>query len=365
MRQHNILRQYGSFNVYQLMRVLLAGQPSTWPIEKRLRFRADLSLAFPGREFSSITVHRPKSAIGQAASVKPITGEVIEIHTANYSMASVLGPLPEPFTEWVRDLKRASEPAMADFLNIFNQRLNILRYQLKQAQTMGLNSVAPEETDQAKALGALAGLGLPQVQAQVPLPPRSWLSLAGLLANCRKSASTVVHVLNLLLNTKEKPEKIKVSLIPLIGAWQAIEPEDRFTLGRRNRQLGQRTVLGRRMWDQQARVRIVIDGIDYVDFCKLLPPNRALSSQPSGTDNADTADTDQSYYQRFLGILHLLLDRLADCEIEMNVTSATIPQQRQMRGMRLNQTAWLGSRQMPPTRRVTYLIPAHGSARAA
>ncbi len=162
LRQERILQRYSNFNVYQLMRLL----PSTWPIEKRLRFRADLSSAFPACEFSSIAVHRAKEITYKPGAA--VVGEVIEIHTANYCVASLLGPLPEPFTEWVRDLERAHEPAMANFLNIFNQRLNILRYQLKQSQTVGLNSVAPEKTEQAKALAALAGLGLPQLADQVP-----------------------------------------------------------------------------------------------------------------------------------------------------------------------------------------------------
>lgn len=354
MRQDLILQQYSNFNVYQLMRLLLAEQPSTWPIEKRLRFRADLSLAFPAHEFSSITVHKAKKVNGKTTSPGvPDGGEIIEIQTANYSLAGLLGPLPEPFTEWVRDLKLASEPAMADFLDIFNQRLNILRYQLKQAQTIGLNSISPEKTAHANALSAFAGLSLPQVQQQVPLAPRAWLSLAGLLANCRKSATTVVHVLKLLFNTTQQPEKIKVSLIPLIGAWKSIEIEDRLKLGQRNQQLGQRTVLGRHMWDQQARVRIVIDQIDYSDFCDILPPSR-IQQRPHSAG---------IYFQRFSGILLLLLDRLVDCEIELHVNTASIPPRRQIQGMRLSQTAWLNSGPAKSsgasTRRVCYLMPVY------
>ncbi|MFZ6675471.1 type VI secretion system baseplate subunit TssG [Undibacterium sp. Xuan67W] len=359
MRQELILQQYNNFNVYQLMRLLLAEQPNS-PIEKRFRFRADLSLAFPAHEFSSITVHKPRRTKDKTTSPGiPGDAEIIEIQTANYSLAGILGPLPEPFAEWVRDLKQASEPAMADFLDVFNQRLNILRYQLKRAQTIGLNSVAPEMTDQAKALSALAGLGLQQIQQQIPMAPRSWLSLAGLLANCRKSAATVVHVLNLLLNTKQDPEKTKVSLIPLIGAWKSIETDDRVMLGQRNQQLGKKTVLGRAMWDQQARVRIVIDHIDFPDFCKLLPGSR-IQNLPNSAG---------AYYQRFSGILLLLLDCLVDCEIELNVNIATIPRGRKLQTMRLSQTAWLNSDprkpRSPPKGRVCYLVPANESSISA
>lgn len=356
--KEKIFQQYGNFNVDQLIRLLLAGNASTLPIEQRLRFRANLSAAFPAHEFSHLAARQvpPKTRPGQTPKEGAANDEVIDISTANYCVASVMGPLPEPFTEWVRDLAKRREPAMADFLDIFNQRLNILRYQFREALNISLNSQAPAETPLAKAMASLIGLSTPGLASQLPLHPRVWLGLAGLLANERKSASTVVHVLSLLLHTQ-------VRLIPLIGAWRAIESGDRTVLGKSNLQLGRQTVLGKRIWDQQARIRIAIGPIDYRSLCRLLPPSLG---DTRGRDSTELTLENSSYFERFESMLALLLDRQVDAEIELHVSNATLPLPRLTAGRghrwRLGQTAWLNSApeqgQQLRTRRVRYLIRA-------
>lgn len=338
-----VFERHGSFNVFQLLRLLQWKQRQ--PAGQRLRFRADLSAAFPGREISRLEMRYSALARGDGQGAQQI-----EITTPNYCVASTLGPLPEPFTEWVRDQERARTHAMPDFFNIFNQRLNLLRFQLKARQTPGLNNARPEQTPHAYYLAALMGLGQPELAAQVPLPQRAWLGLAGLLSNCRKSASTVTHVLSLFLS-------VPVKLEQQVGAWQTIEADDRIALGRHNHRLGQQSLLGRRVWDQQARVRLIVAPLPYKRFCLLLPPNGASGATP--------------YFDAFEALLRLLLDRLCDCEVQLQALSKTIPASTLTalpepatggyRGLRLGQTAWLKSKDRapaPPARRATYLVRA-------
>jgi type VI secretion system protein ImpH len=370
LKQH-VLRQHGDFNVFQLLRLLLSKPGATssgetslvklMPITQRLRFSADLSSAFPAREFTQLRAQQV--AINTAAGV--VSEEIIHINTTNFCIASVLGPFPEPFTEWVRDLVGERVPAMADFLDIFNQRTNLLRYELKQAQTIALNSLAPAETGVAQDLAALMGLGTPQLAEQLPLPPRAWLGLAGLLANRRKSAATLVHVLNLVLQAK-------VTLTPLVGSWQTIEAQDSTRLGISNQQLGQRTVLGQRVWDQQACIRLEIETLDYANACQLLPPNQC-EREMLATDPAAYT----SYFSRFSSLLLLLLDTLVDCEVVLHITESSIPsawltQPTNVVGvfaapMRLGQTAWLQvcSATKLTGRSMRYLLRADDMLRAA
>lgn len=340
-----VFERHGSFNVFQLLRLLQWKQKQ--PAGQRLRFRADLSAAFPGREISGLALRYSSLARGNAQSE-----EQIEITTPNYCVAGTLGPLPEPFTEWVREQERARAHAMGDFFNIFNQRLNLLRFQLKARQTPGLSNARPEQTPHAYYLSALMGLGQPELAAQVPLPQRAWLGLAGLLTNCRKSASTVTHVLSLFLS-------VPVKLEQNVGAWQTIEADDRIALGLNNHRLGQQTLVGRRVWDQQARVRLIVSPLSYERFCLLLPPNAASGAAP--------------YFNGFLSLLRLLLDRLCDCEVHLQALTGTIPPSKLTAlprpqadgywGLRLGQTAWLNGKgkdgaQAQPARTATYLVRA-------
>lgn len=358
VREH-MLQQYGDFNVFQLLRLLLSDAGSTLPIEKRLRFRADLSAAFPGSEFTQIKL------LPAVSDTNEIDQQTVEISTMNFCIASVIGPLPETFTEWVRELSAARSTAMADFLDIFNQRANLLRYQMKQALTMALHNAPPAQTEMARCLASLMGLAQPQLAAQIPLPDRNWLGLAGLLANRRKQATTLVHILSLALGTK-------VSLVPFVGAWQAIDEQDRCALGRRNHRLGSTSVVGRRVWDQQARLRLEIGVIDYPALCRLLPPPPSQRAAPA---SEWPAQSHQSGYGMLSGLVKLLVDRLADCEIVLNVDSTSIPattlsqpaRKKEFTTMRLGQSAWLTSTRQHPeaTRSVRYLIPTCRSMGAA
>ncbi len=352
-----MLRHYGDFNVFQLMRLLLSETADGAPVAQRLRFRADLSAAFPAREFTQLKLlAEPDRADGVAT-------HSVEISTANFCIASVVGPLPESFTEWVREQAAARYTAMSDFLDIFNQRANVLRFQMKQTLTMGLHQTPPEQTGMAHCMAALMGLSQPQLASQLPLPARNWLGLAGLLANRRKQPSTIVHILSLALNAP-------VRLTPWVGAWQEIDEQDRCLLGRRNHRLGRNSVAGRRVWDQQSRFRIDIEVADYDALCRLLPP----ALRPAGA--ADIAGL--SHFHMLDGLVRLLVDRLADCEVVLHVAAGGlrgVPLAQPARGQdgdswRLGQTAWLmpagaarGNDAVP--REVRYLISTTDTLEAA
>lgn len=352
-----LLAQYAHFNSYQLLRLMqwpVAGQArqagqagQAGQAETVLRFRADLSAGFAGHEFSALRSYRADAGY-----------EVIEIRTANYCIASLLGPLPESFTEWVRDLKRARSEAMADFLDMFNHRLNLLRYRIKARQTLALNNRPPEQTEHAAQLAAIMGLGLPQLAEQIALPKRSWLALSGLLANCRRSAAAIGQVLSLYLGAR-------VRVQPLVGAWQAIEPEERMALGRRRHALGHSSLLGRKVWDQAARVRLVVEALDYAQFCQLLPPE--LARAEAADRSADQSNrVDSAPYFGLQGLLRLLLNGLHDCEVELSLRTASAPPARLLSrgdtnnaGQRLHYSAWLGGPgSLAAARTVRFLIPA-------
>jgi len=396
--EHLLFEQSSRFNVYQLVRLLrwrdsVAQQHKTRPVNTtllqsqhllshalryrlrsgptasrsmgelthRLRFRAELSAAFPGHE-----VTQCRLALRPAADGKNLD-EVVEIRTPNYCIASELGPFPETFVEWIRDLQRSGDSTQAEFLDLFNHRFNVLRHQLKATQDVALNFVHPNDTLQADFLAALMGLSQPALEQQIPLPRRAWLGMASMLADTRHSTVAALRVLRLYLGGT-------VWLEPLIGSWSEIDPADCTQLGTFQSRLGQGLVLGRRVWDQQAGVRLTLDGISYERLCALLPSNQAM---PDGTQP----------YAALVSMLHLLFDRRVDCHIRLAVRGSTLPRailasnptamQSQAFdldaadntatpayvGMQLGRTAWLaGSTAGDENRIVAYTISAYPNA---
>jgi type VI secretion system protein ImpH len=320
--------ELGRIDVFQLVRLL------RWPGVRgrraEVRFSASLDAGFPGREISELAVDR-------------VTGNP-SLTTSNFCLAGTLGPLPEPFTEWLREQAQRGDATAADFLGVFNQRLHVLRHDLKARQLLELNSEAPQDSAHGRYLAALSGLGSTALSRQVDLPPRVWLALAGILGNPRRGAHTIGKVLALLLGAHVNVEQC-------VGAWRSIQPPDRCLLGRANHRLGRNAALGRRLWDQHARVRVTIAGLSYQRAHALLPPEPARAPSPE--------------HRHLCALVRLLLDRQYDCEVRLGVERAQVPpaelkarpDRAHYAGLRLGQTAW--ARRAPASPFAPFLIPAY------
>jgi type VI secretion system protein ImpH len=335
-----VVGQYARFDVHQLVRLLRHRNEGPWPVDARLRFRADLGAAFPGHEITRLS---------KAPSMPPFRlamrerGEMpvrVELRTPNYCVASELGSLPEPFLEWVREQERMGGHAMGAFLDVFNQRVHVLRHDLKSAAVRALDPAPPEATRYAAQLASLMGLGLKAQQAQVPLPMRAWLGLAGLMINTRKSGAVVAQILGAYLGV---PCRLRM----LVGRWRPLEPRDRICLGRCGHRLGEGALLGRSTWDARAAVALDVGFVSFDRLCALLP----LRAQRPGESWPAAG------HRGLLSMIRLLLDRRFDCDVSIAVDADTVPLP-VLRGtpdtgdvgLRLGQTAWLGRPTAPRVR---------------
>ena len=327
-----IAGQYARFNVFQLVRLLQHKPGGTWPLGARVRFRADLRASFPGHEVTRLTRAKPMPDFRHEARLGKKMPTRIELRTPNYCVASELGPLPEPFLEWVRDQERVGGHAMAAFLDVFNQRIHVLRHELKLRTLRALDPAQPAQTRYAFQLAALMGVALPAQQEQMPLPMRAWLGLSGLLIGTRKSAAVVTQILTTYLG-------VHCRLQTLIGRWRDIVEADRIALGRKQHTLGQQSLLGRRTWDVHASVRLYVGRMSYDAVCALLPlrATRQDDAQPAAA------------HLGLVAMIRMLLDRRFDCEVELSLDSDTVPPSHMSLpwrsggfGLRLGQTAWLG-----------------------
>jgi type VI secretion system protein ImpH len=347
----SLVGQYARFDVFQLVRLLRLRGGRAWPTTARVRFRADLGAAFPGHEVTRLGRARPLLPFRSADQGEDLPDVRIELRTPNYCLASELGPLPQPFLEWVREQERIGGHAMADFLDVFNQRVHVLRHDLKQRTVRALDPEPPARTLHARQLSALIGVALPAQQQQIPLPSRAWLGLSALLVDHRRSAAVVAQVLSIYLGAR-------CTLRNLIGRWRPIEPVDRMSLGRSGNVLGRQSLLGRRTWDARAAVALDVETLSYDAVCALLPmrPSYPGEQVPSAS------------HLGLVAMVRMLLDRGFDCEVTLVIDPATAPRSRLLSprksggyGLRLGQTAWLGR---PRGRPLRFVIAAFEPAQA-
>lgn len=388
----------GRIDVFQLVRLLrmrgrVAGGTGERPghgFERRLRFRADLSAGFPGEE---VTRCQPVASAAGADDGH----SAVEIETANYCVASELGPLPEPFLEWVRDRLRDDDVTFAAFLDVFNHRIHVLRHRLKAGQEFALDNALPQHTRQAHFLASVAGIASRGADAQIVLPRRAWLGIASILADTRRSGAGALLALRRYLGVPD------AQLEPLVGSWRKLLPVDRPLLGMRAMTLGRDAVLGTHVWNQGAGVRLTVPDVDYARLCALLPsgthPFASTPLDASAAAIADDAAAEDSQAQSdangvppvdghagLAQMVRLLFDRRIDCQVTLTIRARDLPppmltarddqplpgwpaaagarvegaaRDVRYRGLRLGQTAWLGAAADVPDdvrRTVTFTI---------
>ncbi|MCP5141725.1 MAG: type VI secretion system baseplate subunit TssG [Gammaproteobacteria bacterium] len=324
-----LLEDFAGFDYYQLVRLsrhLLARGDVSAPeadIDARIDVRADLSAAFGAFEVSALE----RNAVR----------DTVTLRSPNFCVAGSASPLPAPFVEWLRDLVRDGQHAMADFFDLFNRRIHMWRWRIKSRLHPGLHNTHPDDSDFADYLGAIIGLSDPELVRQLPLPRRALLGLAGLLADGRRSAAAVTQSLSVLLGAR-------VEIEPLVGRWLTIDADQRNGLGRVNSRLGEDIVLGRRWFDPQAAIELRVAALPYKLVCDLLP----------GGDR----------HQVLRDLLRLLTERRVDVWMVLTVVSDDAPRIRLSRtpkacAPRLGYTAVAGERFAPgETRDIRFLVPA-------
>lgn len=367
-----LARQFRQFDPLQLVRLWLRlsdrdGGPQA---DSGLRFRAELGAGFPGCPISRVEVESIGPVV-DAAEAAHSEREQLCISTADFCIGSALGPLPEPYLEWVREQESAGHTATRDFLDLFNHRINLLRWRMRAEFEPGLNNLPPEQTALADQIAALMGLSDASGRLELHVPRRSWLGIGGLLSGARRSAPGLRQVLAAHLGCP-------VSVEPLVGTWRDIEPQDQQRLGLGERRLGQDSLLGSRVWDTERRVRLHIGPLDFAQARALLPPRAWRSALLLVTEPPEPvrAEGEGSLYAALTSLVGLMLGHHLDAEVSISVRSHTVPPSRVVSrpghvpwrhpqaGLRLGQTAWLQRRTEPGARTLRFLLHAHAAGQA-
>lgn len=222
-----------------------------------VRFRSSLMAAFPASEIDRLVL-----------GLRP--GEPPEMTVNFMGLAGGFGPLPPPLAEHVLARSRRGDTAARDFLDIFNHRLVSLFYRARARHRLSLARGTPADSNFALYLFALIGLATPELRGRMPFPDRALLHYAGLLSQAPRS----LHGLERLLADYFG---VPVHGVPLEGRWLAIDESEQTRLGAsgRNQRLGGGAVLGRRAWDQQAGLTLILGPLSYQRFRELLPDGKA------------------------------------------------------------------------------------------
>lgn len=255
-----LLREAYRFDFYQVVNLIETLRPGT----------AGVGTGPLSSQEAARFVHLPSQAfpVSDVVSVRPPPhpGEPYEIHTSFLGLSGAHGPLPPPYTRLLLERMARKDAGMRDFLGIFEHRLIALMYQVRRRHRVAFDRTPPHRTAMARYLYSLIGLGTPGTRDRLTAPDRSLLQHAGILTHHPRSLASVCSLIGALFGVPVQGRK-------LIGGWQPVDSRDLTRLGRhgRNNVLGRTAMSGQRVWQQDARVRLILGPLGAVDFNRLLP----------------------------------------------------------------------------------------------
>lgn len=269
----------GEAEVFQLVRLILeagrrAGQARAQiggdarPIQEPVRFRAAAGMGFPSVEL----VEASLKGLGEA-----------ELTVAFMGLTGPSGVLPDHYSDLVVQRRRARDPALADFLDLFNHRAISLFYRAWAKPRLPVRfqeARRPLDDPFSRALAAVIGLGLNAQRPRASLGDGGLLGLAGSLGRRVRTPGAVRRLIASLLD-------LPVEVREFHGRWIDIALADRTRLaaprpGERSFSgLGVDAVAGSQVWDVQSRFRVRLGPMGLDDFKSFFRPDgpRALLEQ--------------------------------------------------------------------------------------
>jgi type VI secretion system protein ImpH len=223
-------------------------------LTRRIEFKGSLASDFPPGEIRRIENQEDET-------------QVTRIILSNGVLSTTEGPLPEPFIAWIKELAANGDHTMADFLDVFNNRLMALRYLVCRTTRPNLIDVPADESHSGELFQALSGAFFNRAAN------KSDISLSGLLANSRMSFPVIKQLLQFEMGLP------LVKLNPYQGGWLLVDESDHSQLGNPNTShLGRTCTLGSKVWDQQQAIELVIGVLPWAEVSQLIPGGVAHST---------------------------------------------------------------------------------------
>ena len=169
-----------------------SGNPEMEPI----RFRAAPTFGFEGAPVRHVTpplISLTSSAMETFLRQDGSSVAQADMTISFFGLAGTVGALPLADTERLLRAVQKRDPAMADFLALFENRLIAVYYRARKAQRPAFDPVPPEESALAYYLQAIMGFALPGIAASLPPDVRtsSMLSIAPALSSSLSSRLSV------------------------------------------------------------------------------------------------------------------------------------------------------------------------------
>lgn len=199
---------------------------------------------------SSLKLTAAETEVEELVAIREQHGADFELMVNDFGLLGAHGALPHGYTEWIAEqIFRHNDIAIKHFLDMFNHRLNALRFDIWKKRHLFVAKELDDDFRYPAIFNAMAGV-CQQQNDHLELTSPDNASLWN-----RRTLVNLVRLLQIEFNCQ-------VQIIPFQGVWGDIEKKAKGVLGSSAYPLGAGVVLGRKCWDIHASFHIKIGPIE-------------------------------------------------------------------------------------------------------
>ena len=310
-----LMEQPGRFEFLQAVRLMKKIWPDREPVggdsdprNEVVRFSADVSPVFSISDIQDF-VERDDG--------RPVE---VQVNFMGIATPGSFGALPRRYAEEIRKLVRDKNPALKDFLDVFNHRMISLFYRAREKNLPTLAYDRGGENAFEHTLWGLLGIGTPGLTGQLALDDEMIMGRAGLLARRPIGVSALAGLIRSIFRQPVEIEQFFPAHYP-------IEPDDRNRLGTSNTCLGEDLYLGEDVTLIQSRIRIRLGPMSRRDYEEFLPHHEG--------------------FQRLADLVHFALGEELDFDVQLSLRADDVPATQlgepSADSCRLGWSSWLGT----------------------
>ncbi len=182
------------------------------------------------------------------------------------------GPMPIHFSEYVRQREyNERDQTLMQFLDVFHHRMISLHYRAWASSRPTVSRDRKREDLFAGYVAAMLGIQPPAFQDRDHLPDDAKLFFAARLGPGPRTAEGLASIISDYFDVPSR-------LVEYIGTWIDIPRRHRLRFGRQlgSAALGKTTIVGKRLFDRQQKIRVVLGPLSWADYQRFLPIHRSF-----------------------------------------------------------------------------------------
>lgn len=248
------------------------------PSKECVRFKNSSSLSFPNTEVRHLSAPGKQTERGS---------KQWEILTSFLGLTGSQGVLPFTYTEMLLARTKKRDPALAEFLDLFNHRTISLFYQASIKYSLPLHyerahlpfsSSSNKHKDTAtNVLRSLIGMGTKGLENRLSISDESLVYFGGLFSQQVRNSSGLTQIISHYFDVPVKLEEFQGRWQELIDDIRARLPDMQNPKGQ-NVCLGRSAMLGKRGWYAQGKIRVVLGPLNAAQYELFAPGGTAIKA---------------------------------------------------------------------------------------